>query len=127
MSLIGNLIWIIFGGFLGAIFWLFAALIMAVSIVGLPFAYAAMRIASFVLLPFGRHLADARDVGASRIPGTALANLIWVIFAGFWLFLFHSVVGILFCVTVIGIPFGMAHFKLATVSFAPLGKRIVEH
>ena len=127
MSLLGNLIWIIFGGFLGAFFWLFAALIMAVSIIGIPFSYAAMRMASFAFLPFGRHLADARDVGDSRILGTGLANLLWFLFAGIWLCLFHCIVGILFCITVFGIPFGLAHFKLASVALTPLGKRIVEH
>jgi len=93
--------------------------------VGLPWAFAAFRIAPFAAWPFGRTLVDARVVGEGRIVGTGLANVLWIIFAGFWLTLAHIVAGVSLCLTIIGIPFGLAHFKLAEVSWAPLGKRIV--
>ena len=71
------------------------------------------------------HRSDARWVGEDRILGTALANFLWVVLAGIWLTIGHAVVGLFLCLTIIGIPFGLAHLKLASVSFAPLGKRAV--
>lgn len=126
MALIGNILWFIFGGGLvSCILWFLAGLIMALTIVGLPFAFAAWRIAGFAAFPFGRELVDARILGEQRIVGTSLANFCWVVLAGIWLTLSHLLVGIAECLTIIGIPFGLAHFKLAMVCFAPLGKRAV--
>ena len=87
---------------------------------------AATRIAVFAAFPFGRTLVDADSVGERRIPGTALANLLWIILAGWWLWLAHVIAGVGYCVTIIGIPFGFAHFRLAAVCFAPLGKRAID-
>ena len=73
----------------------------------------------------GRTLVDARTLGEEPVVGTGLANVLWVIFAGIWLWISHVVAGIAYCLTIIGIPFGFAHFRLAAISFAPLGKRVV--
>ena len=126
MALIGNILWFIFGfGWLSCILWAVCGVLLCVTVVGIPFGIAAFRIAGFAAFPFGKDLVDARDLGEGRIPGTTLANILWVLLAGLWLTIAHIVAGIGCCLTIIGIPFGLAHFKLAMVSFAPLGKRAV--
>ena len=123
LTLILNILWFIFGGFFAWLGWMFGGVLLAISVVGLPFAFAAFRIAGFAAFPFGKQLVDARDVGDTRVVGTDIANVLWFIFAGLWLFIAHAAAGIALCLTIIGIPFGLAHFKLAMVSLAPLGKR----
>ncbi len=113
------------GGIVAALSWLLTGLVLAVTVVGIPFAVAAFRIAGFAAFPFGRELVDARAVGEERILGTGLSNLLWIVLAGIWLTIGHVFLGVGYCLTIIGIPFGLAHFKLASVSFAPLGKRVV--
>jgi len=126
MALIGNILWFVFGGGILAWFlWILAGIVLAISIVGLPFSFAAFRIARFAAFPFGKQLVDVRDLGESQITGTGIANVLWVIFAGVWLFISHAVAGVACCLSLVGIPFGLAHFKLAKVSFAPLGRRVV--
>jgi len=126
LALIGNLLWFILGGgIVSAILWFLTGFIMMITIVGIPFGFAAFRIARFAAFPFGKQLVDARLVGGNRIFGTSLANFLWIILAGIWLFICHVMAGIACCLTIIGIPFGLAHFKLAMVSFAPLGKKTV--
>lgn len=127
MILFLNLLWfVIGGGFAAGIAWLFVGCILAITVVGIPFAVAAFRVAGFAAWPFGRTLVDARSVGEEPIVGTGACNVLWIIFAGVWLWILHVLVGIAYCVTIIGIPFGFAHFRLAAVSFAPLGKRAIE-
>jgi uncharacterized membrane protein YccF (DUF307 family) len=117
MKLLGNLRWFVFGGgFAAWLAWLLVSLVLAVTVVGMPFAIAAFRIAGFAAFPFGKDLVDARIVGETRLVGTGLANLLWMIFAGIWLTVGHALAGLAYCLTIIGIPFGLAHFKLATVS-----------
>jgi uncharacterized membrane protein YccF (DUF307 family) len=126
MAFAFNILWFVLGGgFFACLFWLFFGLILCITIIGIPFGIAAFRIASFAAFPFGKELIDARKIGETRIPTTALANFLWIILAGLWLSIAHILTGIALCITIIGIPFGLAHFKLAQVSFAPLGKRIV--
>ena len=126
MALIGNIIWFVFGsGIACFLFWALAGVVLALTVIGIPFAVAAFRIAGFAAFPFGYTLVDAEQVGAERIAGTGLANALWIVLAGVWLALLHGVLGIIYCVTIIGIPFGLAHFKLARIAFAPLGKRTV--
>ena len=125
MTLLLNLLWfVIGGGVFAGLAWMLLGTLLALSVVGLPFAFAAFRIAGFAAWPFGRTLVDMRDLGESPIVGTELANVLWVIFAGIWLWIGHVVAGVGYCMTIIGIPFGFAHFRLAAVSFAPLGKRV---
>ncbi len=123
MILLGNLLWLLLGGGLfAAIGWLLLGALLALTVVGIPFAIAAFRIAGFAAWPFGRVLVDNRAMGVERIPGTGLANVLWIVFAGFWLTLGHLFAGVACILTIIGIPFGLAHLKLATISLAPLGK-----
>ncbi len=126
MRLLGNILWFFFGGgFVAGLSWLLVGVVLAITVVGIPFAFAAFRIAGFAFWPFGRELVDARVVGEERILGTGLTNFLWIVLAGIWLTIGHAISGVALCLTIIGIPFGLAHFKLASVSFAPLGKRVV--
>ena len=126
MTFVGNLLWFVFGGGITAwLSWVVLGLVLAITIVGIPFAKAAFRIAGFAAFPFGKELIDARLVGEKRVWGTGFANFLWIILAGLWLAISHSLAGIAYCLSIIGIPFGLAHFKLASVSFAPLGKKAV--
>ena len=126
MTLLLNLLWFFFGGGLVAGFvWVCLGFLLGVTVVGIPFAFAAFRIAGFAAWPFGRTLVDARTLGEEPVIGTGFANLLWIILAGLWLWIAHVVAGIGYCLTIIGIPFGFAHFRLAAISFAPLGKRVV--
>jgi len=126
MSFIGNFFWVVFGGGLITWFlWVLTGCVFAITIIGIPFAKAAFRISRFALLPFGKELVDGRLVGEERKTGTGFVNFLWIVLAGFWLALSHAVLGIVWCISVIGIPWGLAHFKLAKVSYAPLGKKVV--
>ncbi len=128
-SLLFNLLWIVFGGLWMAIAWLFAALIMAISIVGLPWARAAFNIALYTLLPFGQMAVSRADYTGHEDIGTGplgtLGNLIWFLLAGWWLALGHIVLAVLLAVTIIGLPFAWAHLKLAGLALWPIGKTIV--
>jgi uncharacterized membrane protein YccF (DUF307 family) len=130
LSLLLNLLWIVFGGLWMAVGWLIAAAIMAITIIGLPWARAAFNIASYTLLPFGRRAVSRRGYLGEEDFGTGplglLGNLIWLILAGWWLALGHLVTAILLAVTIIGIPFAWAHLKLAGLALWPIGKMIVD-
>jgi uncharacterized membrane protein YccF (DUF307 family) len=99
----------------------FAALICFVFIVTIPFGVAALRIAMFALWPFGRTVVKKPNAGAA----SAIANVLWLVLCGWWLALGHIVTGVLLCVTIIGIPFGIANFKLIPVSLLPFGRDVV--
>jgi uncharacterized membrane protein YccF (DUF307 family) len=127
MTLLLNILYfVIGGGFVAGLAWVVLGCLLAITVVGIPFAIAAFRIAGFAAWPFGRTLVDARTLGEQPIIGTDLANIVWIILAGIWLWISHVLAGIAYCVTIIGIPFGFAHFRLAAISFAPLGKRVVD-
>jgi uncharacterized membrane protein YccF (DUF307 family) len=117
-----NLIWLVFGGLLLAVGYAIAALVMFVLIITIPFGVAALRMARFCVWPFGRTLVRRPDAGAGSLVG----NVIWFILAGWWLALGHLVTGLLMCVTIIGIPLGIANFKLIPVSVTPFGRTIVD-
>ena len=126
MALILNILWFFFGGGLPAfLLWVLLGGLLFITVIGIPFGYAAFRIAGFAAFPFGKELVDARLLGEERIAGTSLANLLWILLAGIWLAVSHVLAGISLCLTIIGIPFGFAHFRLAGVCFAPLGKKAV--
>ncbi|TCC47576.1 YccF domain-containing protein [Kribbella capetownensis] len=116
-----NLIWLVLAGFWLAVGYAIAGVICCVLIVTIPFGIASFRIAGFTLWPFGRTMVDKPSAGA----GAVLGNIIWVVFAGWWLVLGHLATGIALCVTIIGIPLGLANFKLIPISLLPLGKEIV--
>jgi uncharacterized membrane protein YccF (DUF307 family) len=129
IALLLNLLWIVFGGLWMAIGWVFAAVIMAITIVGIPWARAAFNIASYTLLPFGRKAVSRAEYSGQHDLGTGpfglIGNIIWFVLAGLWIAIGHVVTGFLLCLTIIGIPFGIANFKLAFVALAPVGKDIV--
>ncbi|MEU4200501.1 YccF domain-containing protein [Streptomyces sp. NPDC045470] len=121
MKLILNVIWLILSGLWMAVGYVLAGIICCILIVTIPFGIASFRIAGYALWPFGRTTVERRDAGA----GSVIGNVIWVIFAGWWLALGHIVTGALQCVTIIGIPFGIANFKMVPLSLLPLGREIV--
>ena len=130
LSLLLNILWIVFGGLWMAAGWIVAAVIMAITIIGLPWARAAFNIASYALLPFGRKaVSRAEHLGTHDIgtgPFGLLGNIVWLVLAGWWLALGHLLTAILLAVTIIGIPFAWAHFKLAGIALWPIGKMIVD-
>ncbi len=122
MRLLLNLLWFVFGGgFISGTAWLLAGVILAITVIGLPWTPAAFRIASFSYWPFGRVIAD-RETGAT----STLLNILWLILAGWWLALQHLVLAAALAVTIIGIPFAWQHVKLAILSLTPVGKTVVE-
>jgi uncharacterized membrane protein YccF (DUF307 family) len=123
-SLVLNLLWIAFGGLWMAAGWLLAAVIMAITIIGLPWARAALTIAGYTFLPFGNTVVS-RSSGIGAGPLGALGNIIWLVFAGWWLALGHLITAIFLAVTIIGIPFAWAHLKLAGLALWPIGKDVV--
>lgn len=129
MSLLLNILWIIFGGAWMALAWLVASVIMAVTIVGLPWARAAFNIAQYTFVPFGFQAVSRRQATGEDDIGTGalgvVGNLIWLVFAGWWLALGHLVTACLLAVTIIGLPFAWAHLKLAGLALWPIGKTIV--
>jgi len=129
MKFAGNLIWFIFGGgFFSWLGWLLLGALLFCTVIGIPFALAAFRIAGFAAFPFGKELIDGRLIGKERIMGTGFANFLWIILAGVWLAIGHVLAGItcfLAFFLVFPIFFGLAHFKLAGICFAPLGKHSV--
>jgi uncharacterized membrane protein YccF (DUF307 family) len=129
-ALLLNVLWMIFGGLEMAIGWLFAALIMVITIVGIPWARAAFNIASYALLPFGRKAVSRAEYLGIEDLGTGpfglIGNIVWLVLAGWWLALGHLIAAILLAVTIIGIPFAWAHLKLAGIALWPIGKMIVD-
>jgi len=124
MRTFANFIWLIFGGFFTALAWFTAALLAAITIIGIPWAVAAFRIGAFTLWPFGSVIVDQPEDDLGR-ASSALGNLIWALFAGWWLALGHLAAALLLSITIIGIPFAWQHVKLAQLSFFPFGKMIV--
>src|SRR5277367_2913353 len=116
-----NVIWLVFSGFWLAIGYAVAGIIMFLLIITIPFGIAAFRLAAYVLWPFGRTVVRRPDAGGASTIG----NILWFILVGLWMAIAHLVLGVALCLTVIGIPLGLANFKLAAVAIAPLGKEIV--
>jgi uncharacterized membrane protein YccF (DUF307 family) len=117
-----NIIWFVLAGLWMAIGYAFAALIMFLLIITIPFGIASLRIALFALWPFGRTITRRSDSGVA----SAIGNVLWIVLAGWWLALGHLVTGVALCLTIIGIPLGLANFKLIPVSLTPLGREIVD-
>ena len=121
MRLLLNIVWFVLAGLWLAIGYAFAALVCFVLIITIPFGVAALRIGIFALWPFGRTVVQRRDAGAA----SAIGNVLWFVLCGWWLALTHLVTGVLLCLTLIGIPLGLANFKLIPVSLLPFGRDIV--
>ena len=129
LSLLLNILWIVFGGLWMAAAWVIAAVIMAITIIGIPWARAAFNIALYTLLPFGQKAVSRAEYTGQEDIGTGplgmIGNIIWLLLAGWWLALGHLIFAILLAVTIIGIPFAWAHFKLAALALWPIGRMIV--
>lgn len=129
VSLLLNILWIVFGGLWMAVAWLIAALIMVVTIIGIPWARSAFTIAIYTLLPFGHTVAPREaytgEAGIGSGPFGFIGNMIWLLLAGWWLALGHLITAIGLAITIIGIPFAWAHLKLAGLALWPIGKEIV--
>ena len=129
VSLLLNLIWIVFGGLWMAAGWIIAAVVMAITIVGLPWTRAAFNIAAYTLLPFGQKAVSRAEYFGQHDLGTGplgvLGNVLWLVLAGWWLALGHLITAIMLVITIIGIPFAWAHVKLAGLALWPIGKMIV--
>ena len=129
MRTIGNVLWFIFGGFVMGLGWWLAGLLCAITIVGLPWAKSCFVIGQFAFLPFGKEaisrdtLSGAEDVGTG--PLGTIGNVLWFIVAGVWLAIGHVASALACFITIIGIPFGIQHLKLALLALAPVGKTIV--
>ena len=122
MNTILNVIWLILAGIWLWIGYMLAGVLMCVLIVTIPWGIASFRIANYSLWPFGREVVSNPRSGVFSFLG----NVVWVLLAGWWLALEHLITGVIMCLTIIGIPLGLANFKLIPVSLAPLGKEIVE-
>jgi len=121
ISLVLNILWLICGGLAAAFGWLIAAVLMAITIIGLPWSFAALRIALYTLLPFGHEMRSRRDAGLL----SSLGNVVWFLLAGWWPAIVHLLLALALAITIIGLPFAWAHLKLAGASLAPVGKEVV--
>jgi uncharacterized membrane protein YccF (DUF307 family) len=121
VRLILNVIWLVLCGLWMALGYLVAAVICFILIITIPFGIASLRIGRFALWPFGKTVVERGDAGAASLIG----NVLWIVLCGWWLALGHLVTGLLLCVTIIGIPLGLANFKLIPVSLVPFGREIV--
>ena len=124
-----NLLWLVFGGLWMALGWVIAAIVMAITIIGLPWTRAAFNIASYTLLPFGQKAVSRAEYTGRQDIGTGplgvFGNVLWFVLAGWWLALAHLLTAILLAITIVGIPFAWAHLKLARLALWPIGKMIV--
>ncbi len=121
-NVLGNLIWLVFGGFINAVIYVACGLLLCFTILGIPFGLQCFKIAGLVLWPFGKEVVSStRDTGCLSL----LFNIIWIFSGGLSTAFVHIVFGILFYISIIGIPFGRQHFKLVEVSLMPFGKRII--
>jgi uncharacterized membrane protein YccF (DUF307 family) len=116
-----NVLWLVLSGLWLALGYALAGLIMCLLIITIPFGIASFRLAAYVLWPFGRTVVRRPDAGAPSVIG----NVLWFLLIGLWMAIAHLILGVLLCLTIIGIPLGLGNFKLAAVAIAPLGKEIV--
>ncbi len=130
MAFIGNVIWFILGGVIMGLAWWLVGILCYISIIGIPWGKACFVIGQFTFFPFGKKAVSRREVSKKEDIGTGpfglIGNIIWLLVAGFWLAIGHIVSGLLCCITIIGIPFGLQHFKLVQISLMPIGMTIVK-
>ena len=122
MNLVGNIVWLIFGGLIVFVEYMIASFILCVTIIGIPFGVQCFKIGLMSLMPFGR---EVRDVPGDSGCLSTIFNVIWIVVGGIWIALTHLFFGILLAITIIGLPFAKQHFKLMSLSFTPFGKEIV--
>lgn len=122
MNLLGNILWLLLGGLITAVEYLVCSILLMITIVGIPFGLQTIKFASLVIWPFGRTV-----VTRSNTTGClyTFMNILWILLGGIWISLTHLIFGILLFITIIGIPFGRQHFKLASLALTPFGKDVV--
>ncbi|MBV9523038.1 MAG: YccF domain-containing protein [Alphaproteobacteria bacterium] len=129
LSLFLNIVWVVFGGFWMALAWVVAGILMALTIIGLPWTRAAFANAWYTLLPFGQTVIGSEEYTGRRSLATGplgvIGNIVWLLLGGWWIALLHLAHAILFAVTIIGIPFAWAHLKLAGLALWPIGRTVV--
>jgi len=122
MNAVGNFLWLVFGGFIIAIEYLISSLILMLTIVGIPFGLQTLKLASLAIWPFGY---DTRTNSTNTGCLGTVMNLVWIVVGGFWIFVTHLILGVLLYITLIGIPFGRQHMKMAALALAPFGREII--
>lgn len=122
MSLLGNLVWLVFGGLLMSACYFVMGLLYCITIIGIPVGVQLFKLGLLSFSPFGH---DVVDRGGAMGCWSIFLNVLWIVFGGLEMALTHAVIGLLFCITIVGIPFGMQHFKLAVLALTPFGKEIV--
>ena len=122
MKTLGNIIWLLFGGFMIALEYFIAGFLLMVTIIGIPFGIQSFKLGMFAIWPFGSKVVE-KESGSGCL--NLLMNVIWIIIGGFWIALTHLLWGVILCITIVGIPFGKQHFKMIPLAFLPFGKEIV--
>lgn len=121
MKLLGNILWFLLGGFIVSIYYFIVGLLFCITIIGIPFGLQLIKLAGFALWPFGHNIEpDTNDGGCLSI----IMNVIWILLGGIEIAMLHLTFGVVLCITIIGIPFGIQHFKMALLALIPFGKRI---
>lgn len=122
MNFLGNIIWLLFGGLITAVEYLISSLVLMITIIGIPFGIQTLKLSILALWPFGREVRTTDSAGGCL---SILMNIIWILVGGIWIALTHLLFGLLLCITIIGIPFGRQHFKMAGLALTPFGKEIL--
>jgi uncharacterized membrane protein YccF (DUF307 family) len=122
LNLIGNLIWLVFGGFISAIGYVIGGVVLCCTIIGIPFGMQCFKLAEFMLWPFGKKAVNGNSGGGCL---QTFANIIWILCGGIWIAASHFFFGVLLCITIIGLPFGRKHFQMIEIALMPFGKKIV--
>lgn len=120
MSVLGNILWLICFGWLPALLWALAGLLCCITVVGIPLGRACFNAAKLCLTPFGKEVIHKENRSLSKV-----GNAVWIIFIGLWLAAIFAMEGLIFCVTIVGIPFGLQYFKFAKLAFAPFGAEVI--
>lgn len=120
MRLLGNIVWWIFGGWVTAVEYLMTGLVLCITIIGIPWGLQCFKLARMMLFPF-----HTRIVAGGGDALSCLGNIAWLLIGGIWIALTHLLFGVLLCITIVGIPFGLRHFELARLALTPFGKELV--
>lgn len=124
MSIFMNILWLLLGGIFTAVEYIASSLAMMITIIGIPFGLQTLKLSLLALCPFGKRIETTPEAGGCL---NIIMNIIWILIGGIWISLTHLLFGIVLCITIIGIPFGRQHFKLAGLALSPFGKHIVEN
>jgi uncharacterized membrane protein YccF (DUF307 family) len=121
MNLIGNIIWIVFGGLVIFLMYVISSVLLCITIIGIPFGVQTLKLSMLALVPFGREV-----INRPNEPGclSTIMNIVWILIGGLWISLTHFIFGLLLAISIIGIPFALQHFKLGMLAFTPFGKEI---